>query len=376
LRSGFYVGASALALGVTLALAARAGAEPPAWYGTPKIVGTAQVGAPLTGDVGSITCQPECEVGREWLSCSAASAGGVDAPEQSDPNHRGPGCEVRWASPAPERFVPGPEDRGRFIQFHVIAKNMACDEEDVCVDVHVHGYSPTIGPVAAAPVPPSSIARPQNTAPPTIAGNAEDMQTLSAEPGAWSGTVPISFGYQWLRCTSAAADCRAIEGAVGAKYKVRRGDIGSRIAVTVTATNRIGPTSLTSEVTAPVGRARPHPGHDVLDVDELLPGDGLLVKAVEGPRIVHSQTGVLLRVTVSDRRGFLVDGATVKASAGGGAVLSVTELTGTRGVAYLELRLGPRVTAPRRIALTITASKPGVRSLRATKRIVLRVVAL
>jgi hypothetical protein len=364
----------ALAFAVSLGLAAGARADKP---GGPKISGSAQVGATLSSDKGALYCQPACTHTLEWLSCTGPGAGGAYVPAEppSDTSGRAPACEIRWARPAPLTYTVGGDDQGRYIQFHVFVETVTCDEEDNCTAFREEAYSPTVGPIAPAAAPPDPATRvPQNTRRPAISGQAEDMQTLTIDPGTWTGTTPIVFRYQWQRCQKGLADCKPIQSAVGANYKVRRGDIGARIAATVTAVNPFGSASLITNPTSSVGRASPRPGHDVLEVEELRPADGLLVKSIEGPRVVRSRTGVLLRATITDRRGFLIDGATVKAA--GGAVVPVKSTSGARGVAFLEVAFGARATAPSRVALTITASKPGVKSLTATKRIVLRVVAL
>jgi hypothetical protein len=62
--------------------------------------------------------------------------------------------------------------------------------------------------VAAA----TSSAAPKNTAPPTITGTPKVGQTLTADPGSWSGN-PTSFAYQWQRCDADVAACQDLIGA-------------------------------------------------------------------------------------------------------------------------------------------------------------------
>ena len=51
---------------------------------------------------------------------------------------------------------------------------------------------------------------PANTAPPTIAGTAHEGDTLTADPGTWTGTQPIKYAFEWQRCTATGASCAAI----------------------------------------------------------------------------------------------------------------------------------------------------------------------
>jgi concanavalin A-like lectin/glucanase superfamily protein len=60
--------------------------------------------------------------------------------------------------------------------------------------------SPAPGRVDTAPTAPS------NTSLPKISGTAQQGQSLTAAPGSWSGTTPISYAYQWARCDKSYRD--------------------------------------------------------------------------------------------------------------------------------------------------------------------------
>jgi hypothetical protein len=98
----------------------------------------------------------------------------------------------------------------------------------------------------------SSVA-PRNTSPPTISGTAREGQTLTASPGSWSGTTPISYSYQWMRCSSTVSDCTAITGAKSKTYTLTSNDVGKRLIVVVRATNSSGSNTAQSSATKTVG---------------------------------------------------------------------------------------------------------------------------
>ncbi|HEY2741625.1 MAG TPA: hypothetical protein VGI69_05535, partial [Gaiellaceae bacterium] len=54
---------------------------------------------------------------------------------------------------------------------------------------------------------------PEVTSYPTVSGTAQEGQTLTVGAGAWSGTQPIDYAYQWQRCQSSGANCAPIAGA-------------------------------------------------------------------------------------------------------------------------------------------------------------------
>ena len=53
-------------------------------------------------------------------------------------------------------------------------------------------------------------------------------ETLSADPGSWSGSEPISYSYRWQRC-AAVGGCADIPGAGEQTYTLRSADLGSTV---------------------------------------------------------------------------------------------------------------------------------------------------
>jgi hypothetical protein len=106
------------------------------------------------------------------------------------------------------------------------------------------------GPVATPP---------QSTVRPTVSGTAQVGSALAASSGSWSGTLPLSFAYQWQRCDSAGVVCTPVQGATASSYTVSSGDIGWRVAVLVVATNAAGSASAASAPTASVPDPAPAP---------------------------------------------------------------------------------------------------------------------
>ena len=93
---------------------------------------------------------------------------------------------------------------------------------------------------------------PANTALPTISGAVWAGATLTTSNGTWTGSQPISYTYQWLRCDSAGNNCTAISGATAATYLLRSADQRHRLRSRVTAQNSAASVSATSAATAAV----------------------------------------------------------------------------------------------------------------------------
>lgn len=98
---------------------------------------------------------------------------------------------------------------------------------------------------------------PSNTSPPTISGSATVGSTLTASPGAWAGSDPKTYSYQWQRCNSGGGDCRRIGNKNGTTYTLVNNDAGHTIRVSVTAKNSDGSANATSAQTAVVSNGNP-----------------------------------------------------------------------------------------------------------------------
>jgi hypothetical protein len=85
-----------------------------------------------------------------------------------------------------------------------------------------------------AAIPPSSVVSP------VISGSGIVGQTLSTTNGTWSGTLPITYAYQWNRNGS------VILGATFNTYTLVIADSSNAINCTVTATNAGGSVSANS----------------------------------------------------------------------------------------------------------------------------------
>jgi hypothetical protein len=100
------------------------------------------------------------------------------------------------------------------------------------------------------PAPPSGA--PVLVNEPVIYGDALVGHTLTTTEGQWSGTAPITYAYQWLRCQP---DCSLIGD--GKTYTITADDVGSTLRSRVTATNADGSAAESSAPTAVVPAPAP-----------------------------------------------------------------------------------------------------------------------
>jgi fibronectin type 3 domain-containing protein len=187
---------------------------PPVNVAAPTITGAPQQGQVLTASNGTWTGTTPISYAYQWRRCDSAGAGCVDIVDATA-----------------QTYTLVAADLGATVRVAVTASNAAGSSAALSAQTAVV----TAGAVA-----------PTNTSPPAISGTAQQGQVLTANPGVWSGTQPISYGYQWRRCDISGGSCGDIAGATAQTYTTVSADLGSTIRVTVTATNSGGSAAATS----------------------------------------------------------------------------------------------------------------------------------
>src|SRR5919197_5345594 len=93
---------------------------------------------------------------------------------------------------------------------------------------------------------------PSSTALPTISGTLVFGSTLTATAGSWNGVSISSYAYQWKRCDLGGNSCSSLSGATQSTYTLGSTDVGTTMRVSVTATNKNGAATATSNQTGVV----------------------------------------------------------------------------------------------------------------------------
>jgi hypothetical protein len=195
----------------------------------PTISGNASIGQTLTGTNGTWSNSPT-SYGYQWVRCGAD--GGL-----SD----GSNCAyIPGASTT--GYVVSSSDTGYRLRFRVTATN---------IDGQQTAASDPTALISSAPV---------HTSDPVLSGSPVQEQTLTTTNGGWSGSAPITFSYQWVRCGTDGglpdgSNCAAVSGATGQSYKLGSADVGKRMRARVTATNSGGSTVAASNASSAVQAA-------------------------------------------------------------------------------------------------------------------------
>ena len=212
----------------------------------PSIDGTVRDGGTLVADPGTWDGTQPIAFAYQWRRCDAA----------------GGGCTAITGATG-RAYAATADDVGGTLRVAVTASNRGGADTATS--------APTGRVAASAPV---------NTAAPRIDGAPRDGQTLTADPGAWDGTAPVSFTYQWRRCDATGADCRDIDGATDAAYAATPADVGHAVLVLVTGRNDGGTPTAASAPTpavaaqAPENTATPGVSGPVADGGTLTADDG------------------------------------------------------------------------------------------------------
>jgi hypothetical protein len=201
----------------------------PALRSPPTVSGRPQDGQTLAATTGSWTGTRPISYAYQWEGCDAT---GLD-------------CSP-IANAVDSTYAVTSAEVGATIRVFVTARNTA---------------GATRASSAPTGVVESASAAPANTSPPTIFGSAEVGQSLTASPGAWSGTQPIIYAYQWQDCDATGDNCIAINGATSSAYAVTTVDAGTTIRVLVTASNIAGQAGVSSAATAVVQAASAPPAN-------------------------------------------------------------------------------------------------------------------
>jgi hypothetical protein len=160
---------------------------------------------------------------------------------------------------------------------------------------------------------------PANSRAPTLSGSWIEGQTATVNPGTWTGTAPISYGYQWLRCNAAGGACVSIPGATASQYRLTQADVGHKVRVNVTGRNAVGTRTVMSGESRTVAAAGPSgvitlpTGERSIPVTSIPPDERLVVdRVVFTPTTVRSRSAVIsLQIRVKDTRGYVVRDALV-----------------------------------------------------------------
>jgi hypothetical protein len=212
----------------TRALAPDVASAPVAGAQGPQIAGSPVIGGSLSvTSNGDWTADPAPTYTYQWYSCQAGSCSAINGATSSS-------------------YTPTIFQSGDQVEVSVTATNASGQAS---------AFSNVLGPVASGAVP-------RELQPPSILGIGVVGVPSQAFPGNWELLGgPPAYADQWLRCpgptstagTAAPAGCVAIAGATESLYTPAPADVGSYLAVAVTASSAGGSVTAYSATEGPVG---------------------------------------------------------------------------------------------------------------------------
>jgi hypothetical protein len=302
----------------------------------PKIQGTAEEGETLTATAGSWSGSQPITFKGQWKQCAK----------------NGTGCAaILGATDADYKLRT--EDVGHTIRITVTATN--------------NDGSSQATSQATAVVKAAAANAPTNTSAPTISGTAKEGQTLTADKGAWNGSQPIDYKFQWQRCDKNGLSCANIGGAAKTTYVLGSADVGNTVRVRVNASNKAGQTTAFSQPSGVVASSTnpppPPPPGGTIPVSQVNPPERLLIaQASFNPAVIRSRSGIeTIRIKIMDTKGHLVSGALVLATPLPyvWASAPAETVSGAGGIATVQFRIHSIVPRKAAIVVFIRARKPG-----------------
>ena len=256
--------------------------------GEPKITGSAIVGSTLTATAGDWTGTTPINFAFQWVRCP--TSGG-----KSD----GSDC-ASISGATTSSYVVGSSDAGKRLRVRVTASN-------------VDG-SATAASNATATIASAVSGRPRNTSLPSISGSLSQGATLHGDPGTWSGSQPITFAFQWLRCDARGGNCIELSGQNDDAYTLRDGDSGRTLRIRVVARNSAGRRTAVSPQTGvvsggsglPPGAVKLANGEISIPATSVPSTERLVVASVSfSPSPVRSRSNpIAVNIKVKDTRGY------------------------------------------------------------------------
>jgi hypothetical protein len=183
-------------------------AAPQAGSPGPAVSGTPAPGQTLTASAGTWTGYPPPSFTYQWNRC----------------DQNGQNCTPFGTASPTNTYTLQQSDAGSTFTVTVTATNSIGSAQATS---------------AATSVVTSPASPPVNSGAPSISPTTPTVgQQLTADPGTWSGTAPITYTYQWNRCDQSGQNCTGI--ASGQTYTAQPADAGSTLEVAVSASNSAG----------------------------------------------------------------------------------------------------------------------------------------
>ena len=183
---------------------------PPIMAGEPRVLGVPRDGETLTASDGTWTGEGPIQYAYAWGRCDEDT------------------CEL-IADATSKTYTVRSRDIGFRLWVRVTATNP-------------YGSTRAFSDVTAV----VTARAPSNVSSPMVEGDARAGAVVVARPGAWVGTAPLTYAFQWQVCNIAETRCSNLDGQTGQVLRVSTAEAGRVIRVAVTATNAVGSASAVS----------------------------------------------------------------------------------------------------------------------------------